>query len=161
MTNTAAADAFTATRGAWSLTGITPGAGQCDCCSRRITQRVFEVSHPRHGLAQLGRRCAAKATGYAASAIERELARVARCAEIARRRAIIAAAYPIFTQVYADMLAWQGMSDEERNAAPDRHPGADYMRLYERFTTAATVDCWWGGRGYAAYATWQEYVEAR
>ena len=85
MTNVAA------TAREWTLTGIAKGAGQCDCCSRRITQRVFEVEHPTLGTANLGRRCAAKATGYQATAIERELARIARMAELDRRRDIVAA----------------------------------------------------------------------
>jgi hypothetical protein len=121
--------AITSTPGEWKLTGITKGEGQCECCSRALTQRVFEVSHPAHGAVALGRRCAAKATGYKPNAVERAAAAAARWAELETRRAVVAAAYPAM-DVNGHVLS-----------------------------TAVTTDCWWGGRGWAAYSTWAEYVD--
>lgn len=122
--------AITSTPDEWKLTGITKGEGQCECCSRALTQRVFEVSHPAHGAVALGRRCAAKATGYKPNAVEKAAAQAARLTECARRREIVAAAYPTMD------------------------PFGDVP------STAVTTDCWWGGRGWAAYATWAEYIDA-
>lgn len=150
----------TDTAGQWKLTGIDAQTGQCDCCSRQLTQRVFQVAHPDHGALSLGRRCAAKATGWAASAIEREQARIVRLAEVARRREIIAAERPVFAGHLADMLAWQALTDEQRRNASRRDWDAAYGHLSELFSTAATEDSWWGGRGWTAYATWVEYVDA-
>lgn len=54
------------------LTGITAGAGQCDCCGRAITVRRFQVRYTDGTEATLGRACCAKATGYAAARMDRE-----------------------------------------------------------------------------------------
>lgn len=80
--------------GSYRLTGIVKTAGECEACSREITQRVFVVANAAGAELGLGRRCAAKATGYAANAVEREAARAARLAEVNRRYAIIAAEFP-------------------------------------------------------------------
>lgn len=125
----------------WKLTGITNGAGQCECCSRRLTQRVFQVAHPDGTVVQLGRRCAAKATGYAVSAIERQLRVALRVAEVRRREAIIRAAYPELGEAY-DATQQTGRWTGEA----------------ELFSTAATEDGWWGDRNRTAFPTWQAYV---
>jgi hypothetical protein len=151
MTNVAA------TAREWTLTGIAKGAGQCDCCSRRITQRVFEVSHPTLGVAALGRRCAAKATGYPATAIERELARIARMAELDRRRDIVATEFPELAAAYeACAAAYRQAVADGRN--PEAARALTWSSEVEIFQTAYQVDCWWGGRGWAAYDTYGEYI---
>lgn len=125
------------TAAAYRLTGITTGTGNCDHCNRELTQRVFTVAHKTTGeTLDLGRRCAAKATGYAANAVERQAAIAARIAEVNRRCDIIAAAFP-------DLAI----------EAQDPHSTAYYI-----FYTAATEDGWWGGRS-KARGTWQQYLE--
>lgn len=126
---------------AYRLTGITRTSGQCDACSRELTQRVFSVAHKVTGeTLDLGRRCAAKATGYPTTRVEREAAVALRVAEVARRREVIAAEFPAVAQAWAER--------------PYGEYGSQAAILGE---TAATEDMWWNGRG-GAYATWQEYL---
>lgn len=144
---------ITATPGQWKLAGIEATAGQCDCCSRALTQRVFTVSHPELGKRQLGRRCAAKATGYAPTALDRQLASALRIAEVARRVEIVAAAFPAAA---AELATAQ-------NAYTESGEGAYWAALTpaaQRMQNATTEDAWWGGRGWTAYANWQEYMVA-
>lgn len=82
------------TQGTARLTGIQHAKGACENCGRELTVRVFQVAYPDGSVQSLGRRCAAKATGYKPNLVEREAARAARLAETARRRAIVLAAYP-------------------------------------------------------------------
>lgn len=118
----------------YRLTGITAGSGNCDRCNRELTQRVFAVAHKTTGAEMfLGRRCAAKATGYATTAVEREAARVVRIAEVNRRLAIIAVDYPTYSAV------------------------TDYQRgEYHVIATAATEDMFWGGR---RDGEWRDYLD--
>ena len=157
MTSTAAAAHITrTTAGTWKLTGIQATTGACECCARRITQRVFEVVHPVHGSAFLGRRCAAKATGYTVNMVERMAAVEARVAEVARRREVIRAEFPDMVAVHDAFL------DEARAARtagrnPDTLPQPTAFRMVQ---TVATEDGWWGDRNRTAYPTWQAYVAA-
>jgi hypothetical protein len=127
---------------AYRLTGITSTSGQCDACSRELTQRVFSVAHKTTGATlDLGRRCAAKATGYPTTRIEREAAVALRVAEMARRREIIAAEFPVVAEAWAA-----------------RTPGEYGTKAAILGDTASTEDMWWNGRQGGAYATWQEYL---
>lgn len=127
---------------AYRLTGITRTSGQCDACSRELTQRVFSVAHRVTGeTLDLGRRCAAKATGYPTTRVEREAAVALRVAEVARRREIIGAAFPVVAQAWAER--------------PYGEYGSKAAILGD---TASTEDMWWNGRTGGAYATWQDYL---
>ncbi len=77
---TTTATATVLVKGTYRLTGIERAAGSCDACGRELTQRVFSVVDKATGTValELGRRCAAKATGYPANAIERQVAVAAR-----------------------------------------------------------------------------------
>lgn len=141
--------------GAYRLTGITKATGQCDCCARNLTQRVFAVAHKTTGeeLA-LGRRCAAKATGYAVTTVERQAAIAARIAEVARRRTVIAASYPQVAKAWAD---------RDRLVETRRAQNLDVSAVYGDKPaylgdTAAYEDSWWGGPGTNRYTTWQDYL---
>ncbi len=107
----------------YKLTGIVAGAGSCDRCTRELRQRVFTVTHKTTGdILTLGRRCAAKATGWATTAVEPQARAADRIAEVNRRLAIIAVDFPIYSQV------------------------TDYQRgEYHLIATAATEDMFWGG----------------
>jgi hypothetical protein len=145
------------TAGSWTLTGIQSTTGECDCCSRRITQRVFEVNHPQHGTALLGRRCAAKATGYAVTAIERQAQVAARIVEIARRVETVRAEFPTLVAEY-DAFRTECRAIREAGGGNPQS-----LRQPVGFTLTQTVavqDSWWGGRGWTAYATWQDYLAA-
>jgi hypothetical protein len=125
-------------KAAYKFTGVVAGAGTCDACSRECTQRVFTVEHRETGVKlDLGRRCAAKATGYPTTAIEREAARAARLAEVDRREAICAAAYPALAAIDA---AGDFMAD-----------GYGLIRV------AATEDMFWEG-GYRE-GQWRGYLD--
>lgn len=75
-----------------------------------------------------GRKCAAIVTGWKPNEIERQNKIAARVAETSGRRAIALAAMPEL-------------------AASDEILG-----------TVACTDCWWGGRGWSCYPTWQAYA---
>lgn len=97
----------------WELTGITQTTGQCECCSRRLTQRVFQVTSTETGeVRELGRRCAAKVTGFKVDRVEREARIAARCAVIAERRATLTARYPhLATERFEDFFGEAVCSD--------------------------------------------------
>lgn len=154
MTTTAKA-AVAGTAGQWQLTGIGYTESSCECCARRITQRVFQVQHPRHGIALLGRRCAAKATGYKPNAIERAAEAAARTLELDRRRAIVADSYPALAEAQTHRIA--AMAQARADGFEGSYAG--WTRESDLFSTAVTEDAWWGGRGYSAYATWAEYLD--
>jgi hypothetical protein len=61
-----------------TLLGIDKGQGErCDDCSRELTARLFRVRVTATGeVRHLGRKCAAYATGYPATRVEREAARL-------------------------------------------------------------------------------------
>ena len=122
------------TKAAYRLTGITKGSGNCDACNRELTQRVFTVTHKTTGeTMDLGRRCAAKATGYPTTAVEREAARALRIAEVNRRHAIVAAEFPQYAAV------------TDFNTAE-----------YHLIGTAVTEDTFWnGGR---RDGEWRDYL---
>lgn len=116
----------------YRLTGITRGSGSCDRCSRELTQRVFAVTHKVTGAELfLGRRCAAKATGYPTNAVERQVMIALRIAEVDRRQAIVAAAFPV--------------------SAAAEYPAAEYHLV----STAVTEDMFWGGRRDGG---WRDYL---
>lgn len=147
---------ITSTPREWTLTGITAGAGQCDCCTRRVTQRVFQVAHPDHGAAHLGRRCAAKATGYPTTAVERMAARAVRRAEITRRRVTVAAEYPDLAADWADFEALcRARRAEGYDPSQIRQPVGALL-----FQEATIEDSWWGGRGRTAYPDYHAYIAA-
>lgn len=139
------------------LTGITQTSGQCDCCTRPLTQRVFAVIDTSTGTEYaLGRRCAAKATGYAPNAVEREARIAARLVEIDRRRKVIAAAFPTVA------AAWAARDVEYARVkaaghSTDRVYGTQAAHVGD---TALCEDAWWGGHNRTAYATWQGYITA-
>ncbi len=143
--------------GAYRLTGITSTTGQCDCCTRNLTQRVFAVAHKTTGgELTLGRRCAAKATGYAVTAVEREARIAARLAEIKHRTAIVATAYPHIAAAWA-----------ARDAACSRlrAAGRDTTSCYGDHTaivgsTAVTEDRLWSGRDTTRFGNWRAYLDA-
>ncbi len=121
-------------KAAYRLTGIVKGAGNCDACGRELSQRVFTVAHKETGATlDLGRRCAAKATGYPTTAIERQAAMALRIAEVARRRKVVAAEFPQFSAV------------TDFNTAE-----------YHLIGTAVTEDMFWnGGR---RDGEWRDYL---
>lgn len=86
-----------------TLTGITATSGQCDRCGRELG-RIFGVRWPDGSEQNLGRRCAAKATGWAAGAVEREAARLRRLAERDARRAAHRA--ELVAAGHGERLAW-------------------------------------------------------
>jgi hypothetical protein len=86
-----------------TLTGITHDAGQCDRCGRELG-RIFGVRWPDGTEQSLGRRCAAKATGWAAGAVEREAARLRWLADRDARRA--AHRTELVAAGHGDRLAW-------------------------------------------------------
>lgn len=53
----------TATTGTYTLTGVTAGAGQCDCCHRTL-RRLFKITGPDGTEGVYGRACARKLTGW-------------------------------------------------------------------------------------------------
>lgn len=117
----------------YRLTGITQGAGNCDNCARELTQRVFAVTHKVTGAKLLlGRRCAARATGYPTTAVERQAMVALRIAEVDRRQAMVAAAFPESAAV------------------------TDYTRAeYHLFWTAVTENMFWGGY---RDGQWRDYL---
>ncbi len=116
----------------YRLTGITRGAGNCDRCARELTQRVFAVTHKTTGEELfLGRRCAARATGYPTTAVERQAMMALRLAEVDRRQAIVAADFP--------------------ESAAAEYPTA----AYHLFWTAVTEDMFWDGR---RAGEWRDYL---
>lgn len=79
------------------LTGITRIDTACECCGRNLG-RVFAVRYPDGRVMDLGRVCAAKATGYRANTVEREARAAARLALVeARVRQVMDAAPGITT----------------------------------------------------------------
>ncbi len=116
----------------YRLTGITRGSGNCDRCARELTQRVFAVTHKVTGDELfLGRRCAARATGYPTNAVERQVMIALRTAEVERRRAIVAEAFP--------------------ESAAAEYPAVEY----HLFWTSITEDMFWGGR---RDGEWRDYL---
>jgi hypothetical protein len=93
-----------------TLTGITSEQGQCDACGRELG-RVFSVRYQNGTEGTLGRRCAAKATGWAVGAVEREANRTAWLAARDEKRASHRA--ELVAQGHGDKLAWL-----EAHAAP-------------------------------------------
>ena len=117
--------------GEWTLTGVQAEQGGCDCCARRITQRVFHVHHDTYGDMLLGRRCAARATGYAVNRLERAEAGARRGIVMAARRALVLAAYP---SVASDLAAYEGGTPAFEIAG---------IGLVHRVRTAITEDRMW------------------
>jgi hypothetical protein len=64
-----------------TLASVTRTAGTCDCCDRAITTG-YNLTDGR----TLGRKCASKALGWAATAVEREAKRLERLANRDERR---------------------------------------------------------------------------
>jgi len=86
-----------------TLTGITSTQGQCEACGRELG-RVFTVRYTDGTIAELGRRCAAKATGWAAGAVEREVNRLAWVAARDARRATHRA--ELVAQGHGERIEW-------------------------------------------------------
>lgn len=102
------------------LLGIRKGQGNCEHCSRELTARLFTVETDNGQTVQLGRRCAAKATGYKVNQVEQEARRIVRMAETARRRQIISAEYPTLSDDQVREIAvddWMWNSGEWHTAA--------------------------------------------
>lgn len=91
----------------------------CADCDRELTARLFTVTCVATGAVRVvGARCAAKATGFKVNALEREIRRVARMAETARRRAVLAAEYgatidPAVGSVFTEAVVWDEMWDAD------------------------------------------------
>ena len=121
------------------LTGVAAGSGVCADCARELRVRVFEVQAPDSARRVLGRRCAARATGWAAGRLEREVERAARLVVLEGRRVVVADLFPVLA-------------------------GAVYPQaLWDVLSTAVGEDRWWDGRGPAhdgMYPDWQSYVQA-
>ncbi len=148
---------ITATAGQWKLTGIAATTGSCDCCTRQIRQRVFSVAHPDGTTAQLGRRCAAKATGYRYNRLEAAERSARRVAEMRRREEIVAAAYPALGAEYA------AANENARTARASGESGESIYRFFDGgcalFQTATTEDGWWGDRNRTAFESWEAYLD--
>lgn len=98
-----------------ALTGITRMESACDCCGRSLG-RVFGVRYPDGREMELGRVCAAKATGYRPNTVEREAASAARRAVVAARLAEVRDAFPGLTESLALDVAvtdavWDGTAE--------------------------------------------------
>jgi hypothetical protein len=121
-----------------ALTGITLGSGQCDRCGRELG-RVFGVRWPDGTEQTLGRRCAAKATGWAAGAVEREAARLRRLAErderrTARRAELVAAGHGerlAWLDTHAGVIPGIGCANAAMCVLHDVLDGATPAMLYE------------------------------
>lgn len=99
-----------------SLTGITRMESACECCGRSLG-RVFGVRYPDGREMDLGRVCAAKATGYRPNVVEREAASAARRAVVAARLAEVRDAFPSLPESLALDVAvtdtvWDGTARE-------------------------------------------------
>lgn len=75
------------------LIGIEMGRGACDHYDRELSLRKFRVNVDGETLI-LGRRCAAKATGFNPAKVDREAQRIARIALTAERRGTVSAEFP-------------------------------------------------------------------
>jgi hypothetical protein len=116
---------MTATR---EFLGRAAQRGECMKCGRELGMTYALRLNGK--AVTYGRRCAARAMGWATSRVEMAAIQAERADELARRRAVIAAERPDMADVPFHLVA-----------------------------TAAAQDCWWGGRGWAAFATWQEYLD--
>ena len=99
-----------------ALTGITRMDSACECCGRSLS-RVFGVRYPDGREMDLGRVCAAKATGYRPNTVEREAAAAARRAVVAERVRIVLDAFPTLPDALALDVAvtdavWDGTARE-------------------------------------------------
>lgn len=117
-----------------TLTGITQDAGQCDRCGRELG-RVFEVRWPDGREESLGRRCAAKATNYPATRVEREAARVRWVAERDARRAahrgeLVAAGHSArleWLEAHAGIVPGYGVANNAACVLADILDGYDHL----------------------------------
>ena len=75
------------------LLGIEMGRGTCDHCDRELSLHRFRVNVDGETLT-LGRRCAAKATGFNPAKVDHEAQRIARLALTAERRGTVSSAFP-------------------------------------------------------------------
>lgn len=142
----------------WYLTKILHIEGSCDHCGRTL-KHLYEVVNPDGKEMTVGRGCVKKLTGWTLSYAQAEqaLRSALRCAEIDRRRAIVAAAYPELAEAFAAL---------ENAAKQMRSEGYDIQGAYGRvgravsnqaalFSQATTEDFMWREGG---YSTWQEYL---
>ena len=136
------------------LTGIGHTSGSCEACGRELTQRVFQVDWPDGTQELLGRRCAAKATGYAAGAVERAAAIAARLIEHDARRETIRKAFPALVAARDEAAA----AYLAARAAGINTETLPYSKAATLIGTAVAEDSWWGGRGWTAYPSWQAYL---
>ena len=140
--------------GTATLTGIGYTTGNCEACGRELTQRVFQVRYPDGTEVLLGRRCAVKATGYAAGAVEREATAAARRDVLAARMATVQETFPLLVAA-RDKAAAAYMAARDNGVNPETLP---YSAAASLLGTVVAEDSWWGGRGWTAYDSWSEYL---
>lgn len=137
---------------AYAFRGRAVGATACSCCNRPL-RYLYRLEGPA-GVVVMGRRCAARAMGWPTNSVEAEAARLEWMAVRDARMAVVVAAFP-------DLAA---TAAREAEAAAERRAAGYAVNAVGTATsllsTAVVSDCWWGGPGWAGYATWEEYLAA-
>lgn len=124
--------------------------GQCGKCGRELGTTYALVIDGAE--VTYGRRCAARAMGWATTRVEMEAKRAYRIAETTRRREIVLAAFPALAPVWEAHLADNA---DRRAAGLCPRIGDDYR--IPVIQDAYCSDHLWSGRG----MTWQEYIESQ
>ena len=146
---------ISATAGEWTLTGIVKADTACQCCTRRVRARAFQVNHPEYGELELGRRCAVRATGWKQP--ERGARIAARVAEVKRRQEVVGAAFPALAEGY-QAEEERGRQEQAAGFEP-RYPGHDVRgRRFYLFQLATTEDFLWHDE---AAEQWRAFVVER
>jgi uncharacterized protein (DUF2237 family) len=111
------------TDGTAKLTGITRDSGCCDRCDRDLGL-IFQVVYPDGSTASLGRKCAAKATGFRPDRVAQAAKAAARLTLVAARVRQAAAVYPTALpddvhQAATDDRLWDGTGYAHRGGFAD------------------------------------------
>jgi predicted Zn-dependent protease len=92
---------------------------------------------------------------------DRELLIAARVTEVARRRAIVGAAFPRIAAAWVEQEEYAAIARRDGREVASAVTRAPHYLLAYLGDTAAYEDAWWGGSGTGRYATWMDYLNAQ